>query len=249
MLLVGVSDRLLISPSHIACDLLPHMEDPVHVESDREAAFRAKSFRSSPRLAVTFNKESETCAIVEVSERAREEGMEDAMGGEDSDIKDDPEAVLLQQDMKKSQMRILFPSVYTFFSSYRSSSPDERVTPFAIVLLIVLFLIYVLNQADRLVLAVTIPAGLRCELKASECKVNGSTNNSLLSTFGDHGVHPAGNDVTMIDFLEDYNANTTNETKDCIHFSDSEQGLLTGTCGCNCRRVILNVVFTLALIC
>lgn len=64
----------------------------------------------------------------------------------------------------------LCPSCFRFFNSYRSHTPHEMVTPFAIILLLVLFLIYVLNQADRLVLAVSIPAGLRCESKQSQCE-------------------------------------------------------------------------------
>jgi len=44
---------------------------------------------------------------------------------------------------------------------YQSSDTESRVTPFAVVILMVLFVIYVLNQADRLVLPVSIPAGLR----------------------------------------------------------------------------------------
>lgn len=205
------------------------MADLLQVDSGKENVSKAKPSRSSSWLAVTFNKESETCSIVEVSDEEDRASEEGAMGAEDSDVKDNPETVLLQQDMKRSQMQMLFPAVYIFFSSYRSSSPDKRVTPFAIVLLIVLFLIYVLNQADRLVLAVTIPAGLRCELKASECGVNGSTNNSLLSANGDDNRAVTGSDdVTMLDFIEEYNTNGTSEAKDCIHFSDSEQGLLTG---------------------
>ena len=207
------------------------MEDLVQAANARK---EAEAGQSRPKLSVTFKKESESCSIVEVSDEENQSIEEGAMGAEDSDVKDSPEAVLLQSDMKKSsQMQLLFPSMFTFFSSYRSSNPDERVTPFAIVLLIALFLIYVLNQADRLVLAVTIPAGLRCELKASECGGNGSVNSSLLfREFGNNGA-PATSDVMVYNIDED---NNTNTTADCIHFSDSEQGLLTGLL-CMCMFV------------
>ena len=68
------------------------------------------------------------------------------------------------------------------------------------IVLLLLLLIYVLNQADRLVLPVVIPSGLRCE--------SGSVNICDNST------------------ANDSNATTTKE--DCISFSDYEQGLITG---------------------
>ena len=92
-----------------------------------------------------------------------------------------------------------------FVATYRSSNPQSRVTPFAVVLLLVLLLIYVLNQADRLVLAVLIPAGLRCSGSNSSedatCQATEDNNSSTASM-----------------------ANYT----DCIEFDDNEQGLLTG---------------------
>ena len=186
--------------------------------------------QSRPNLAVSFRKDSETCSIVELPSHAGNLEREDsssAMGAEDSDVRDDSEAVLLQADMKKSQMQILFPSVYMFFSSYRSGNPEKRVTPFALVLLFALFVVYVLNQADRLVLAVTIPAGLRCELKASECGANESINVTTMLTFDSSEVSNA-NELTIHNFVDELNSNLTNKSPDCIHFSDSEQGLLTG---------------------
>ena len=204
------------------------MDDLVQAAHAKEAS---QLKNSEKKLAVTFNRETESCTIVEAPRDESEDTSESAMGADDSgiqrDLGEDSKAVLLRQDMKKSQMQVLFPSVYTFFSSYRSSNPEERVTPFALVLLLVLFLIYVLNQADRLVLAVTIPAGLRCELKASECGVNTSSNSSLMLGFGEQSI---ADDVTMRNFLEEYSANGSNNTtnEDCIHFTDSQQGLLTG---------------------
>ena len=87
---------------------------------------------------------------------------------------------------------------------YGRSSPDgktERVTPFAVVLLLVLLAVYVLNQADRLVLPVVIPNGLRCGEGKEDCgSYNASTNAS----------------------------NGSSSSRDCIQFDDDQQGLLTG---------------------
>ena len=204
--------------------------EPVHATNATAEVSQLE--KSDDKLAVAFNKETESCFIVEDLNKEGDDrdALEPTMGAPDDSgyAGDDSKTVLLHQDMKKSQMQVIFPGVYTFFSSYRSSNPEERVTPFALVLLFVLFLIYVLNQADRLVLAVTIPAGLRCELKASECGENTSVNSSvMLST----------SDVTMHNFLDGSDGgvqgesgNSTND--DCIHFSDSQQGLLTGRVDC-----------------
>lgn len=101
--------------------------------------------------------------------------------------------VLLDSAKKKKSM------CWGFCKSYHSADPDMSLTPFAIVLLAVLFVIYVLNQADRLVLPVAIPAGLRCEISETECR----TAKGRMS-------------------------NASNQTVDCIDFNDYEQGLLTG---------------------
>jgi MFS family permease len=79
----------------------------------------------------------------------------------------------------------------------------EGVTPFAVVLLLVLLAVYVLNQADRLVLPVVIPNGLRCDVGKEDCAANATTsgNNSL---------------------------NSSSSSGDCIQFNDDQQGLLTG---------------------
>lgn len=213
------------------------MDDLVQVANAKEKAFT--SDQNDPKLAVTYKKDTESCVIVKVPNE-QDQGTDDPAMGAEEDDNLDSSAVLLEQDMKKSKVQVLFPSVYTFFSSYRSSNPDERVTPFAIVLLLILFLIYVLNQADRLVLAVTIPAGLRCELKVSECGAvnNGSVNSSLTLAYSEQ---LETGDETMRNFIEQYNTGGSNETEDCIHFSDKEQGLLTGKqevhttpCSCTC---------------
>lgn len=91
----------------------------------------------------------------------------------------------------------------SFVRSYRSTNPQKRITPFAVVLLLVLLSLYILNQADRLVLAVLIPSGLRCKLNdtnsSSSCPVS---------------VYPSDNESLITD--------------GCISFNDAEQGLLTG---------------------
>lgn len=200
------------------------MDDLVQAARAKEDASQLN--KSEKKLAVAFKKDTESCSIVEASREESEDDAEPAMGAQDSDNigEDSSKVVLLQQDMKKSQMQVMFPRIYLFFSSYRSSDPEERVTPFALVLLLVLFLIYVLNQADRLVLAVTIPAGLRCELKASECGVNTSTNSSLMLGLDESA---GSDDITVSNLFEgNGSGNATND--DCIHFSDSQQGLLTG---------------------
>lgn len=118
--------------------------------------------------------------------------------------------VLLENKAKKYPWPSCCPS-------YRSADPDRTVTPFAVVLLAVLFAIYILNQADRLVLPVAIPSGLRCEVSEDDCR-NSSHTGSV-------------SDGTMTGFFldaEENASNSSNETADCIHFDDYQQGLLTG---------------------
>ncbi len=116
--------------------------------------------------------------------------------------------VLLKEARRKSRCQIVCPSCYNFFKSYRSVDHTSRITPFAVVLLFVLFVVYVLNQADRLVLPVVIPAGLRCELPGSDrCSANESDSSS-------------GDGSGTI--------NGTDDEGDCINFTDFQQGLLTG---------------------
>ena len=127
---------------------------------------------------------------------------------EDDDVKDDSTEVLLSHETKNkhtSSSTLCFPDWQTFLKSYRSSDPQSRVTPFAVVLLLVISIVYVLNQADRLVLAVLIPSGLQC--------INGGPNGS--------------NDSCV---TEDHNSQIDNDVNnsDCISFNNAEQGLLTG---------------------
>ncbi|KAL5481345.1 hypothetical protein EMCRGX_G021483 [Ephydatia muelleri] len=117
------------------------------------------------------------------------------------------------------------PSCYRFWRSYRSSNPQSSITPVAIVILIVLFVIYVLNQADKLVLAVLIPAGLRCEAGASNACPNVTSNVTANSSAANSSYYGSLYSV-------DINDSITNDTSvlptDCIHFTDDEQGIMTG---------------------
>jgi MFS family permease len=97
----------------------------------------------------------------------------------------------------------------SFIKSYRSTNPQSTITPFAIVLLIVLLLIYILNQADRLVLAVLIPSGLRCTSNDTS-----TTNDTCIPS------------VPSTNYSSDNTSN--NISDDCIVFNDYEHGLLTG---------------------
>ena len=108
------------------------------------------------------------------------------------------------RDNKKSNK-----SLIRNLNFYRRSSDGkgDRVTPFAVVLLLVLLAVYVLNQADRLVLPVVIPNGLRCNVGKDDCSGLNTTNTST-----------DGNDTT----------NNTSSNSDCIQFNDDQQGLLTG---------------------
>ena len=90
---------------------------------------------------------------------------------------------------------------------------SSRVSVFSILLLGILLSVYVLNQADRLVLPVVIPAGLRCS------GANKSDACAQLSL--NHSAAPD-------DLLEEAHNGTTHGSPSCIAFSDWEQGLLTG---------------------
>jgi hypothetical protein len=113
--------------------------------------------------------------------------------------------VLLGNKAKQSRWR-------SFCPTYHSADPDRTVTPFAVVLLVVLFAIYILNQADRLVLPIAIPTGLRCETSKDNCR-------NLTST--------EENTMTYI-FTDPPNDSNSSNRTDCISFNDYEQGLLTG---------------------
>ena len=90
----------------------------------------------------------------------------------------------------------IWPLQMSYFANLNDAN---QISLHPYIVLILLLLIYVLNQADRLVLPVVIPAGLRCTLSSSgEC--DNSTSNSSNST----------------------------GHEDCISFNDYEQGLITG---------------------
>ena len=131
-------------------------------------------------------------------------------GEEENEDEEDDDKSLLPE--KYSRFAFLdCCGVGGFIASYRTTNPQKRITPFAVVLLLVLLLLYVLNQADRLVLAVMIPSGLRCN-DAEDDVINSSSNSN------DHcPVPPITN-----------TSNSSTLYPDCIPFTDTEQGLLTG---------------------
>lgn len=125
---------------------------------------------------------------------------------QDEIVTDDSTEVLLSHEVKQSSSLafLCLPNLQTFLKSYRSNDPQSRITPFAVVLLVVISIIYVLNQADRLVLAVLIPSGLKC--------INGGEN---------------GTNNTCIN--EDHDSQLDNlNISDCISFNNAQQGLITG---------------------
>lgn len=69
--------------------------------------------------------------------------------------------------------------------------------------LVILFVTYVVNQADRWLLPVVAPAGMRCHLRPSNCTL--STKNST----AEHDCQG-----------------------DCVDFDDYDQGILTGPAFC-----------------
>jgi MFS family permease len=102
---------------------------------------------------------------------------------------------------------------------------QERVSWFAIILLFILFYIYVLNQADRLVLPVLIPAGLRCDYSSKNVTCLQNLQQEQKSTFLF---------AKESSLLEKQSNNASNVTTNpppnsgCIAFNEYEQGILTG---------------------
>ncbi|XP_065836551.1 MFS-type efflux pump MSMEG_3705-like [Oscarella lobularis] len=92
-----------------------------------------------------------------------------------------------------------------FFRLLQRNPESGKSNLNAFISLLVLFLVYVLNQADRLVLAVVLPDGMRCDSnKTQDCNVvNQTTSNSSSSS---SACSPG----------------------DCIDVSETGQGLLTG---------------------
>ena len=205
------------------------MDDHLQVRNAQESASTSQHQASDSGLSVFYETSEESCSISGIPDKKHQDSLAES---DDTMIRSDKQeyrSILLRDHESKSRLQLVCPSCYGFFRSYRSSDPDVKVTPFAIVLLFVLFLIYILNQADRLVLPVTIPAGLRCEASVrSECgnesngtgfALNGGVEGSvLMMTSGMGDLFDASNE-----------SNLTNSTKeDCIHFDDDQQGLLTG---------------------
>ena len=170
--------------------------------------------REEPEEAVFYNANTGSIELVSssVSTDDQEEMKgeyhtdNETSGGEDTVEDCNYDTVLLENKQKRGLLN--------YCPSYRTTDPERVITPFAIVLLVVLFIVYILNQADRLVLPVVIPAGLRCEVSGEDCR---------------NLTHPHSSDVSVVSHMSDSLSNSSNDTEDCIHFNDYEQGLLTGT--------------------
>lgn len=148
--------------------------------------------------------------------------------------KSDYSSVLAGSTASKRKSTLKIPFSFSFLKAYHA--PDgstERVTPFAVVMLIMLLAVYVLNQADRLVLPVVIPSGLRCGVAKEECnaKLENVTNSSAASN-----GHRTGSGLLFSTVGENYNTTNSSGGKDCIDFSDDEQGLLTGETSKLCEK-------------
>ena len=132
--------------------------------------------------------------------------FDDSTQGSVANSEPNPTSILAASHPTQSNRS--FASLIRNLNFYRwpdgAEAGGERVTPFAVVLLLVLLLIYMLNQADRLVLPVVIPNGLRCNVGKEDCTGLNTSNTSAL-----------GND-------------TSSGGEDCIQFNDDQQGLLTG---------------------
>lgn len=175
------------------------------VEEDSENPDVASSavFYEAKKEAVIFlgNLEAELLAADELAELDMAPRQDSSLDGGYISEGDTMELLKAHRDQDKDRS---CSSCYGFCKSYRSVDPDLRVTPFAVILLAILFVVYVLNQADRLTLPVAIPSGLRCEVSIKdECR-----NTSSVPIY----------------------TNTSSNDTDCVHFSDNEQGLLTGMC-------------------
>jgi len=218
---VVINDVIIILKAHDRMFLagIPGMDDRLQLNAAREMA---ESEPLPPDVSVFYDSSTESCDLDFRKQNGVLESDAHLLGS--SSAVDSESGVdrseLLREKHKKSKLQFLCPSCYDHFSSYRSSNPEERVTPFALVLLLVLFMVYVLNQADRLVLPVVIPDGLRCELSFNDECANRS-NNSMSDG--------SASGFTPITFRNETNlSNATDVVSDCIDFNDDEQGLLTG---------------------
>ena len=183
----GLSHRVFISGAGLLEEDLPDFDLSVGYDVHREIVTTRFSERDDP--ASTMG-EGET---------------EDADRGEDTTF---PETTPLSP--KPSNRAELAAGVLSklrlpFYSS-------SQISCFSIILLCILLSIYVVNQADRLVLPVVIPAGLRC----------GAGNKS------DACVQLPLNQSTFLNVSSDADKRTVQESSSCIEFNDWEQGLLTG---------------------
>jgi len=141
-----------------------------------------------------FEDDSELILSVKYNSSAEEVNFDDAYLDTSSD-EDVSETETINPQLKK---KTLFSKV-VYFTNLNNLN-QFSLHPYIVLML--LLLIYVLNQADRLVLPVVIPSGLRCEGSyASECDNSNSTTNA---------------------------SNATSSSEDCISFNDYEQGLITG---------------------
>ena len=183
------------------------MEDRLQISQAQEE--ENAIVRATPVVdIVRYNAKEESLSFLSATtstsdiETAEEQSESDMQETDPSETKygysKDPDTVALIKRTTRKDKDGMF---YKLCMSCRSPDPELKVTPFAVILLGVLFVVYILNQADRLMLPVAIPSGLRCKLSVkSECRGNISEENT---------------------------SNDSNQT-DCIHFNDNEQGLLTG---------------------
>lgn len=124
-------------------------------------------------------------------------------GSIDGTLETPATSILADQEREVQKCPSFLPR--NFYQRKTPNGKTERVAPFAVVMLLVLLAVYVLNQADRLVLPVVIPNGLRCGVGKEDCASSNANNSSNSSSF----AH-------------------SNSTTDCIQFNDDQQGLLTG---------------------
>lgn len=176
------------------------MEDRLQISQaqvEENSASGSLSGRWKETVFYEAKEEMVTIRASRAADESKDSGMQQTDGSASGDDGDADTVELIKKPIRGDSP--CTSSCYQFCMSYRSPDPDLKVTPFAVVILTILFIIYVLNQADRLVLPVAIPSGLRCELSVQdECR----NNDSIPSNY----------------------SNDTN----CIHFNDNEQGLLTG---------------------
>ena len=148
-------------------------------------------------LQLVENPESDGESTLSVKYNSSQETVECNLSEICLDTSSDDNTNEIEDNHPPVKKKSLFSNV-TYFPNLNDVK-QLSLHPF--VVLFLLLLIYVLNQADRLVLSVVIPSGLRCEASlSSECDNSTSNNDS----------------------------NHTTSSEDCISFNDYEQGLITG---------------------